>query len=139
MAQDAGRTLSAYRSAARAHLPKERLPEAALGGVLTYIGRAQRAIAARDISGAHTALVAAQQVVAVLRASLDHAAGGSLAERLDALYGYILAEIGHANIEKSAARLAALVPVIAPLHAAWGQAAATQARSTAQAAGGGRT
>lgn len=139
MAEQSSAVLSAYRTAARAYLPKERIPEAALGGVLTYIGRAERAIAAGDVAGAHEALVAAQQIVAVLRGSLDHAAGGALAQRLDSVYAYAMLELGRANLEKNAARLRALVPIIVPLHEAFGRAAAAEAPREALAGGGGRT
>ena len=131
--------VAAYRAAARAHLPKERVPEAALGGVLTYIGRADRAIAAKDPAAAHNALVAAQQIVAILRGSLDHTVEPRISANLDAIYGYVLAELGRANLEKSADRLRALIPVIAPLHEAWGKAATSVQRKVDAAGGGGRT
>jgi flagellar protein FliS len=129
-------SVAAYRAAARAHLPRERLPAAALGGVLTYIGQAERAIAARDIPAAHRALVAAQQIVAVLRASLDHAAAPRLADHLDAIYAYILSELGRANVEKDPVRLRALVPVIAPLREAWDRAAELAPQTPVLAGGG---
>lgn len=131
--------VAAYRAAVRAHLPQERIPEAALGGVLTYIGRADRAIAAKDVNAAHNALLAAQQIVAILRGSLDHTVDPRMSANLEAIYGYVLMELGRANLEKSAKRLQALVPVIAPLHEAWGKAAASVQRPVQAAGGGGRS
>ena len=116
----------AYRQASKAALPQRRYPEAALTGVLTYIGRAERCIAAADMPGAHAALIAAQEIVAMLRGALDHTAGGELAERLDALYGFLLAQLMRANIEKDARRLERLPAVIEPLRSAFARAAQSE-------------
>lgn len=124
-------SLQAYRSAAKAVLPRDRLPAAALGGVLTYIGRADRAIAAADVPAAHEALMAAQQVLAILRGSLDRGIDPEMTGNLDALYGYVMAELGRANIAKDAAILADLIPVVATLREAWEGAATAEVRQRA--------
>jgi flagellar secretion chaperone FliS len=132
-------SLAAYRSAARAVIPQQRMPAAALAGVLTYIGRADRAIAASDVPGAHDALVRAQQLLAVLRGSLDHAAHPHLTQRLDSLYAYAMTELGRANLDKDPQRLAALVPVVTVLREAWEGAAEAELHRTRAVAGGGGT
>jgi flagellar protein FliS len=114
---------TAYAATARDHLPPERYPAAALAGVLTYIGRARRAIAGGDVPGAHAALMAAQQVVAVLRGSLDPAPAPELAARLDALYGFMLEQLRLANVGKSVQPLDALTPIVLSLREAWEGAA----------------
>ncbi len=114
---------NAYASSARDYLPQYRYPEAALGGVLMYIGQARRAIAARDVPGAHEALITAQQVVALLRASLEPAAYPELAERLEALYGFILDQLREANLTKTVGPLDAVTPVVLTLRQAWERAA----------------
>ena len=128
---------SAYGGLAATTLPQARYPEAALSGVLQYIGQARRAIARHDVPAAHTALVTAQQVLAMLRAALDFRAGGELAERLQAVYTFVSGELGQANLEKNAARLDALPAIIEPLREAFARAAAAHlAGHTAEAAGG---
>ena len=129
--------IAAYRTAVKSVIPPQRLPAAALAGVLTYIGRADRAMASEDVPGAHAALVAAQQVLGVLRASLDRNAAPDLVQNLDALYGYAMDELGAANLEKDRARLASLVPVVTNLREAWEGAATAVLGRGPRAAGGG--
>lgn len=114
---------AAYAAAALDHLPQERYPAAALAGVLTYIGQARRAIAAGDVAGAHGALMSAQQVVAVLRASLQAGAFPELAQRLEALYGFMLEQLRLANVAKAVEPLDSVTPVVLSLREAWEQAA----------------
>lgn len=114
---------TAYASAAHDHLPQERYPAAALAGVLTYIGQARRAIAAGDVPQAHGALIAAQQVVALLRGSLQPGAFPELAQRLDALYGFMLEQLRAANVTKSPQPLDQITPVVLSLREAWERAA----------------
>lgn len=123
MSSGSQRSLAAYQTTAQALIPKERVPAVALGGVVMHVGRADRAIAAGEIMAAHDALITAQQIVGLLRGSLDHAAGGPLAASLDAVYTYLGSELGRANIEKSRERLAGLLRVLAPLVEAWEGAA----------------
>lgn len=130
-------SIAAYRNTAKSVLPQQRLPAAALSGVLTYIGRADRAMAKGDVPGAHAALIAAQQILAVLRGSLYRPAAPELVDRLDGLYAYAMDELGRSNYEKDRERLTALVPVIATLHEAWESAATAVLGRVPVAAGGG--
>ena len=130
--------VSAYHSAAAALLPPQRVPATALAAVLMAIGQADRAIAAADVPGAHEALAGAQQVLSLLRASLNHEVGGALATNLDGVYVYLVSELGRANIEKSRERLAALIPLVTELREAWQQAADLELHGQVAAAGGGR-
>lgn len=118
-----GPTLNAYAEIASGSLPRERYPAAALSGVLTYIGWARRAIAKGDVPAAHQSLVAAQQIVAVLRGSLEHNVDPDMAGRLDGIYAYIQEQLIRANVEKSEALLAAVGPVVASLRETWESAA----------------
>lgn len=115
--------LSAYATIASESLPRERYPAAALSGILTYVGWARRAIVKGDIPGAHQSLVSAQQIVAVLRGSLQHRVEPELVARLDGLYAYIQEQLIRANIEKSDAVLVALGPVITSVRDTWEAAA----------------
>ncbi len=131
-------SLTAYQTSAQALIPKERVPAVALSGVVMHVGRADRAIAANDILGAHHALITAQQIVGLLRCGLDHQAGGQISARLDALYAYLGFELGRANIEKSRERLARLLRVLSPLVEAWEGAATAVLRGRDSAMAGGR-
>jgi flagellar protein FliS len=116
-------TAVAYRRTAAAYLPPERYPEAALGAVLQYVGRARRAIAERDVLGAHRALMAAQQILGILRGALDFRVGGELARRLDALYAFCQLRLGEANLRKDATPLEIVPEVLTPLQEAFAAAA----------------
>ena len=130
--------VSAYHSAAAALLPPQRVPATAMAAVLMAIGQADRAMAAADIPAAHAALTSAQQVLGLLRASLNHEVGGALAANLNGVYGYLVSELGQANIEKSRERLTALIPLITELHEAWQQAADVELHGQPAVTGGGR-
>ncbi|HVB10548.1 MAG TPA: flagellar export chaperone FliS [Bacillota bacterium] len=110
--------VSAYRTAKINTLPRELWPAAAYAGVLSLIGRAERAIARGDPQDAHNALVMAQHVVLALKACLQPEAG-ELSVHLASLYDYIAGQLGQANVAKDAVRLQSLVQVIAPLRDAW--------------------
>ncbi len=127
----------AYHSAAAALLPPQRVPATALAAVLMAIGQADRAIAAQDVPAAHEALTNAQQVLGLLRGSLNLEVGGDVAKNLDAVYGYLSTELGRANVEKSRERLAALIPLITELREAWQQAADLELHGQPAAAAGG--
>jgi flagellar protein FliS len=129
----------AYGGAAAATLPQARYPEAALSGVLQYIGRARRAMARRDVMAAHDALIRAQQILTVLRGALNLELGGELALRLQALYTYLIGELGRANLQKDAALLEPLPAIVAPLRDAFAQAAARVLGGQAAMTQGGET
>lgn len=131
------RGADAYRTQRQTALPQARYPEAALSGVLQYIGRAQRALAAGDGLTAHSALIAAQQILCLLRGALDHRAGGGLSRRLEVLYTFLIVELGRANIEKRSARLEPLVPVVATLRDGFAAAAEAQLSGSGATGGGG--
>ncbi|MEO8698607.1 MAG: flagellar export chaperone FliS [Kofleriaceae bacterium] len=58
---------------------------------------ARTAIKAKDIHGKAAALDHALRIVGELVASLDHAAAPELCANLDALYRYVMEQIGEAN------------------------------------------
>ncbi len=119
----ASATLNSYAAIAGGSLRQERYPAAALSGVLTYIGWARRAIAGGDMPAAHEALVAAQQILAVLRGSLERRADADLVARLDGVYGYVQDQLVRANLEKSDTLLTTLGPIVTTLRDAWEEAA----------------
>lgn len=54
-----------------------------------------------------------------LRASLDHEAGGELAGRLSALYGYMSERLVYANLNNSRAALEEVSSLLSTLREAW--------------------
>ncbi len=86
------------------------------------LDRATAACAHADVERAHEALVHAQDVVSELQGTLDidtwPAAG-----RLSEVYDFVLEELCAANITKDPRRVEACRRVIAPLRAAWREAA----------------
>lgn len=72
-----------------------------------------------DIDEAHTALTKAQAIVEQLRISLDHDAGGPLADNLAGLYTYCLEGLLRANVTKDAAPLEDVLSILTDLRDAW--------------------
>lgn len=88
---------------------------------------AEAAIDAGDVPAAHRELVHAQEIVDMLRASLDVEAwdgGPGLAQ----LYSFLHQELVAANVAKDAGRVAGCRQIIEPLRDAWQQAAQEAAR-----------
>jgi flagellar protein FliS len=86
------------------------------------LDRASAACEGGDVERAHDALVHAQDVVAELQGSLDIGAWPA-ASRLADVYDYILGELCAANVTKDPRRVETCRRVLAPLHAAWREAA----------------
>ncbi len=96
--------------------------------------RAEHACAAGDVQTAHDTLVHAQEVITELHSSLDvsvWAPGQHLAD----LYAFLAEELCNANVSKDAAKVGACRRIIAPLHAAWREAAGVVEPPTVQRIG----
>jgi flagellar secretion chaperone FliS len=90
--------------------------------MLLDLDRAESAIAAVDIEGAHSALLHAQEIIDELYTSLDvkeWAAGRGLA----ALYRWMKDELVDANVAKDAAPVRRCRELLLPLRDAWREAA----------------
>jgi flagellar secretion chaperone FliS len=84
--------------------------------------RAEHACTNGDVQAAHDTLVHAQEIVTELHASLDVSVW-TPGQHLANLYEFLGDELCQANIAKDASRVAACRRIIAPLHAAWREAA----------------
>jgi flagellar secretion chaperone FliS len=73
-----------------------------------------------------------------LKASLDLKAGGQLAERLHALYDYMLRRLLYANIHESPEALDEVSHLLAELNSAWAAIGSTPAASQAPATPAGK-
>jgi len=93
--------------------------------LLRWLGRAEEAIAARNVVDAHQALMNSQDLVLNLVSSLDFEKGGEVARNLASLYEFIARQLVQANVEKDAALIASIRELVAPLLDAWRTAVPT--------------
>jgi len=88
------------------------------------LDRAEAAIAATDIYGAHTALMHAQEIIDELYTTLD-VKQWPAGEKLLSVYRTIATELIAANVTKDAARVRTCRALLTPLRQAWRDAAGT--------------
>ena len=65
------------------------------------------------------ALSKAMGIIGELRASLDHAAGGDIAQNLDSLYDFTLDQLSKSNLERTVAGVDATLEVMRTLKEGW--------------------
>lgn len=90
--------------------------------ILLDLDRAESAIAAVDIYGAHSALLHAQEIVDELYTTLD-VEQWPAGKKLAALYRFIKDELVDANVRKDAAPIDRCRALLLPLRDAWREAA----------------
>ena len=117
-----------YASDAAATASPQRLLVMLYDRLALDLERAELAIAARNPSNAHTALVHAQDIIIELRATLDLDVWPA-GQRLGLVYDYVLELLVDANIRKAAEPVAECRMLLAPIHDAWHQAAGLGARA----------
>jgi flagellar protein FliS len=89
-------------------------------GVLDRVKLAKLAIAQRDIMQKITHINKALDIIGEgLRAHLDVAAGGEIAQNLDDLYAYCLVRLLHANSKNDVQALDEISNLFTPLLSAW--------------------
>jgi flagellar protein FliS len=93
--------------------------------LLTDLHRARRAFAAGQVAERTRALLHAQAVVEALAASVDLERGGAIAKGLLDLYAFFLRELLEVQVKAAPDRLERVIAMVAELHGAWVQAAAT--------------
>ena len=89
--------------------------------LLRDLDAADAAIARRDIEGAHTQLIHAQDIIDGLDHALDRNAWGD-AEQLSSLYGHVRNELVAANITKDSRIIARCRQILQPLAETWQEA-----------------
>ena len=97
------------------------------------LDRAEAAIGANDIAGAHESLVHAQEIVSELLNTLD-VGTWSAGTQLASLYQYVIDQLINANVRKDAALVAECRSLVEPLRDAWRQAAGVVGTSPLDAA-----
>jgi flagellar protein FliS len=90
--------------------------------VILDLDRAEAAIAAADIFGAHSSLMHAQEIIDELYTTLDVKQWPAGAQLL-AVYRTIAAELISANVTKDAERVRTCRALLTPLRQAWRDAA----------------
>lgn len=84
---------------------------------------AQDYVARGEESSARERLQWAQAILVELDNTLDHRTGGEVAERLDALYSYMIGEVLIANRDRDFDRLETVAEILDKLHSGWREAA----------------
>jgi flagellar protein FliS len=93
-------------------------------GALLAITNARQQMAAGQVAEKGTSISRAIDIVSCgLRASLDKSAGGELAENLDALYGYMISRLLHANLQNDRQALEEVGNLLNDIRSAWQQIA----------------
>jgi flagellar protein FliS len=92
-------------------------------GAIKFLGQARDAMAARDMKARRDAMSRGLAIVQELQNMLNMEAGGEVAERLDALYTYILGRCYEANQQRDPAGLDEAIKLLTPLRDAWADVA----------------
>lgn len=89
-------------------------------GAEAALEKAQSQLAANDWAGKSESLTKAMAIIVEgLSASLSVEQGGELAERLKALYSYMVSRLLHANIHKDAAAITEVQQLLGEISGAW--------------------
>jgi flagellar secretion chaperone FliS len=97
-----------------------RLIQMLFEGALAAIADARIKLAADDIPGRGQAISKAIAIIEQgLQPSLDTEKGGELADRMNALYSYIISRLLHANLRAQDEGLNEATRLISELHAGW--------------------
>jgi flagellar secretion chaperone FliS len=94
--------------------------------VMTELRDARSNLAKKEIAGRCRNISKACEMLGELRGSLNHEAGGEIAERLNALYCYMLSRLLDANLHQQDEPLAEVLGLLSTLDEAWKQLAAEQ-------------
>jgi flagellar protein FliS len=78
-------------------------------------------LAANDISARANAICKAIKVISELRVSLDHAAGGEIAARLESLYEYMQRRLTESNVKRQDQPLAEIEALLKQLAGAFSE------------------
>ncbi len=114
---------------------KPQLLLALYDSVLRFLGRAQAAVAKRDVEKAHHDLVRSQEIITELMSTLDPDYG-EIPQQLLELYIYLYGALTEANLRKDAAKIAEAEAILRQLRDGWRVAVAQCNAEAAQSDGG---
>jgi flagellar protein FliS len=106
-------------------------------GAIRFVCQAQDAMAAGATKVKAEKISKAIAIISELANTLDHDIGGEIAEKLDALYNYMIRELIHANLQGSRQSLDVVGNLLAELKETWVQAIALHHNKTDAVAGPG--
>lgn len=86
---------------------------------ISRLATATRHLANREIAEKGTALCHAVDIITELQSVLDKERGGQIAEKLDALYSYMLDRLTAANIQNDPAPIAEVIRLLEELQQGW--------------------
>jgi len=90
-----------------------------LAGTIERLHHADALIGSHEYAAKAESISSALTIVQTLRHSLDHEAGGQLAERLAAIYDYVALRMVEANAHNDRAPLQEVIQLLQPLAGAW--------------------
>ncbi|MBK9446517.1 MAG: flagellar export chaperone FliS [Betaproteobacteria bacterium] len=89
-------------------------------GAQAALEKAQAQLAAKDFRGKSDSLTKAILIIVEgLSASLNVEQGGEVAERLQALYSYMVSRLTHANVQQDSSAITEVQQLLAELGGAW--------------------
>jgi flagellar protein FliS len=113
--------MSAYKESSVLTAPPERLVLMLYDGVHRFLFQGAHAMRAGDIQTANSRMQRAEAIIDELIATLDHSAGGEIADRLNAIYLYSRRTLGQSRIERDPSKIDHVDKLIAELRDAWAQ------------------
>lgn len=100
---------------------KEKLIILAYDGIVKFINQAKINMENENIAGKSDRIFKATAVIEELAASLNMEEGGEIAEKLYALYGYMLKQLLIANMKSDPLILDEVLSLIKTLYSAWAE------------------
>lgn len=111
-----------YKNNSVNYASKEQLLLMLVEGAVTFSKRGRQAILDKDIKGAHENIVKTQDIFYELIATLDVSKGGEWAEKLAAVYRFIVERLVQANIKKDINIMNETIPLIEDVKDIWEEA-----------------
>lgn len=88
-------------------------------GLIDRLNQAKGAVERRELDVSGTAFSTSIKILAELRTSLDHKAGGKLSLNLDNTYEYSIRRLLHAQLNADVAPIEEVIRLIQPIREAW--------------------
>lgn len=107
-----------------------RLIQMLLDGAVDRVGKARFHMSKKETAAKGASIGMAISIIGGLRDSLDHDAGGTIADNLDSLYEYMTFRLTEANIHDDSEMLDEVSRLLGEIKSAWDGIAAHEAEST---------
>ena len=131
----AARFAQSYKSVAINTAPPAHLVLMLFDGALRFMATASagfgEANIAKRFETIHNNLIKTQNILRELQVSLDRKAGGEFAERMFALYDFMIAQLMQANLKKDAEPIRVVEDLLGQIRDAWAQMLETSASAAA--------